>query len=608
MDALTPQDATRFWLSRRGGNDLFLLYCFDDTATPDRRLRTAVHARSAHIPQLRVRIREHRFAYPSWEPCAFDESQVVVHRLDRPLWTDVEASLNRILDEGVTAERYTWRLHLLRDIRDAPGGTEPALVAVLQISHALADGRGAAAIARELLSGLGDEPSGPVPGGDTTAVAEWAEGAVRGERTEGGVPSERTEPVEPGDSVPRAELGGRAESTEACGASAELTEPGRPNDRIGPAASPVRADPAESCPAPAAGAHRASVTRGVVTTADTARRGGAVYRVRTGIRRLGRRPVSSPQPDDYSGSPPPRGAARLRYRRDGAITEGRALLGLPLGMGRTVVRGLAAARAETELRRLAAAREIPDAAPGFELTRLNHPPAPEHRRVRMLVGEDLRVPGHTVTIVALTAISLAMSRYVSARGVRAEHLGAQVSMAIAAQSRAGPRKNVPHNNYRDLGVDLAVNEPDLRRRADRIAETLAERRARATHPLQHARDRVTDTIPAPILRRDIAGYPLDLVPDRISGHTVLSSVHRGPADLSIMGGRVRFTAGFPSLGSVMHLTHGLHGLGDTVTLSIHADPQVMPDADDYAELLRSAVQEVVESLTPFRRRCDDASR
>ncbi|SLI51287.1 Uncharacterised protein [Mycobacteroides abscessus subsp. abscessus] len=46
----------------------------------------------------------------------------------------------------------------------------------------------------------------------------------------------------------------------------------------------------------------------------------------------------------------------------------------------------------------------------------------------------------------------------------------------------------------------------------------------------------------------------------------------------------------------MHLTHGVHGLGETVTVSIHADPAAVGDLDGYAAHLRAAVTEVVAAL------------
>ncbi|MFJ9743761.1 WS/DGAT domain-containing protein, partial [Streptomyces sp. NPDC101166] len=125
---------------------------------------------------------------------------------------------------------------------------------------------------------------------------------------------------------------------------------------------------------------------------------------------------------------------------------------------------------------------------------------------------------------------------------------------------------------------------------------LTARRIRAAHPLQHAPDAVTAVLPAPILHRDVANAPIDQLPERVSGHTVVSSVDRGPADLEFGGGPVRFTAGFPALGAVMHLTHGVTGLGDTVTISVHADPAVIPDPDRYTDLLDSALDEVARAL------------
>ncbi len=38
---------------------------------------------------------------------------------------------------------------------------------------------------------------------------------------------------------------------------------------------------------------------------------------------------------------------------------------------------------------------------------------------------------------------------------------------------------------------------------------------------------------------------------------------------------------------MMSLTHGVHGLGDTIALSVHADPDNV-DVDDYVDRLRVA--------------------
>ena len=70
--------------------------------------------------------------------------------------------------------------------------------------------------------------------------------------------------------------------------------------------------------------------------------------------------------------------------------------------------------------------------------------------------------------------------------------------------------------------------------------------------------------------------------------TVVSSVNRGPADLSFGGCPVVLTAGYPALSPMMSLTHGAHGIGDVLAISVHADP-VNVDVDDYLLRLRSAL-------------------
>ncbi|MET8795326.1 wax ester/triacylglycerol synthase domain-containing protein [Nocardia sp. NPDC004568] len=443
MIPLAPPDATMYWLSRRTRNDQFLLYCFAESTWENARLREAVGRRCAAIPELAVRLRPDPtgLSYPVWIPAEPDPAQFVTHRLDRPDWSELLAALGRLLGTGVDAGEHPWRLHVFRGIRDSPAPDPVVTVVVLQVSHALVDGRGASRIARALFTGS--------PGPGTT-------------------PGPRP--------LPRSGIAGRA---------------------------------------------------------------------------------------------------------------GRAGLALPLDIARTLRRGLAAGRARTRLAELTAAGRVPPAAPGYPPGVLNVPGEGSGHTVRMLVCRtaDFRMPGHSVTVVGLTVISLALQRYLRERGAAATALGAQVPMATP------PRPGV-RNNYRSLGVDLAIGEEDPLRRAAAIAADLAARRERAVHPLLDAQDAVTAALPALLLRRDVRNYPIDAVPERITGHTVVSSVDRGAADLRFGGAPVRFTAGFPAVGAVMHLTHGIHGLGDTVTLSLHADPAVVPDLDTYAALLRGAVRDV----------------
>lgn len=269
----------------------------------------------------------------------------------------------------------------------------------------------------------------------------------------------------------------------------------------------------------------------------------------------------------------------------------RALAGFPARVVRTFSAGRRAAAAARALDAATEAGEIPPPADGRPLTGLDIDPGAE-RSVRMVVcpADPFRSGGHTVTTVALTAVSVALTRFLEARGEDVpDRLGAEVTIAVGA---AGPARN----NYRNAGVELFVTEPDLRLRAARIAVDLAERRARVTHPLQAGRDAATEHVPAPLLRFGIVRFPMTDLPATVTGNTVVSSVFRGPADLVLAGGPAVFSAGFPGLSPAMALTHGVYGLGDTVTIGVAAGSGAVPDLDVYEQMLREAVEEVGATL------------
>lgn len=75
----------------------------------------------------------------------------------------------------------------------------------------------------------------------------------------------------------------------------------------------------------------------------------------------------------------------------------------------------------------------------------------------------------------------------------------------------------------------------------------------------------------------------------VTGHTVVSSVNRGAADLVLGAGTVRFTAGFPALSTMQGLTHGIHGIGSTVTISVVTSRLVVPEVERYMSVLAAAV-------------------
>jgi hypothetical protein len=196
------------------------------------------------------------------------------------------------------------------------------------------------------------------------------------------------------------------------------------------------------------------------------------------------------------------------------------------------------------------------------------------RRMRTLVRRRGQLRGPTVTISVLTAVSAAL----------AEHLGAQADQLAAEVPIAKTSTRQANNHFSNVTVGLYPQLP-APMRAGRIAADLANGRRRAAHPAARAGDRAFAAIPAPLLRWGVAQFDAAVRPARVSGNTVVSSVNRGAADLHFGGAPVLLTAGCPALSPVMSLTHGVHGIGETVVISVHAAESALGDIDGYLHRL-----------------------
>jgi len=200
------------------------------------------------------------------------------------------------------------------------------------------------------------------------------------------------------------------------------------------------------------------------------------------------------------------------------------------------------------------------------------------RAVRTLVRLRSQLDGPTVTVSVLAAVSTALSDLL---GDAADSLGAEVPMAKSLVPLA-------HNHFGNVVVGLYPKlDPD--NRVERIAADLANGRRRFEHPATRAADRAFAAMPATLLRWGVAQFDPDARPAQVAGNTVVSSVYRGAADLSFGDARVVLTAGYPALSPVMGLTHGVHGIGDTVAISVHAAESAVPDLDAYLQLLDAAL-------------------
>jgi hypothetical protein len=196
------------------------------------------------------------------------------------------------------------------------------------------------------------------------------------------------------------------------------------------------------------------------------------------------------------------------------------------------------------------------------------------RTVRSLVRHRAQLRGPTVTVAALAAVSGALSGYL---GDAAATLIAEVPVAKTIVRQA-------HNHFANVTIDLYPGL-DRQARVERIAADLADARRRAEHAAVRAADRAFAAVPAPLLRWGVGHFDPNVRPSQVSGNTVVSSVFRGPADLSFGNAPVLLTAGNPALSPAMGLAHGVHGIGDTVAITVHAAESAIGDIDDYVARL-----------------------
>jgi len=249
--------------------------------------------------------------------------------------------------------------------------------------------------------------------------------------------------------------------------------------------------------------------------------------------------------------------------------------------GGLVRKAAAALRARRALDRDTEAGLVPPVRPPVPALSTNHRPTGQ-RILRTLVRPASDLPGPTPTVGALVAVSEALSGYLSARGEDPARLTAAVPMT---------RSGVAHA-YNHIDTALVGLHPDAAGRAERIrliAADLVAWRQRSQHPAFVADERAFAAIPAPLRRLGIRRINSPRNPTMVPGNTVVSSVDRGPADLSFGGCRVLFTAGYPLLLPILNLAHGVHRIGDTVAVSVHATTAT--DVDEYVGRLEAALSQ-----------------
>jgi hypothetical protein len=209
------------------------------------------------------------------------------------------------------------------------------------------------------------------------------------------------------------------------------------------------------------------------------------------------------------------------------------------------------------------------------------------RSVRTVIRNRGELAGPSVTVGVLSAVSTALADHLRELGDDPSTLGAEVPMA-----KAGARK--ANNHFGNVGIGL-YPELDVDARTARIVSDLADRRRRAAHPALLAANRASAAVPASLLRWGVKQFDPTVRSPTVTGNTVVSSVNRGPADLQFGELPVVLTAGYPGLSPMMGLTHGVHGIGDTIAISVHAAASAVGDVDAYVERLEAALGTTVGS-------------
>lgn len=194
--------------------------------------------------------------------------------------------------------------------------------------------------------------------------------------------------------------------------------------------------------------------------------------------------------------------------------------------------------------------------------------------LRTFVRHRHQLPGKSATIGALIAISEALSGYLREHDEDPSTLTALVPMANPGVAHA-------RNHSGPEFIRLHSEVTSRAERARLLAAEFADHRSRRQHSAYTSNELALANLPGPLLR----WVQSRTLPLTVMGHTVVSSVNRGADDLRFGGCPVIMTAGYPFLTPNIGLTHGVHGIGDVVGISVNTTTSVIADIEGYIDRL-----------------------
>ncbi|WP_330228573.1 WS/DGAT domain-containing protein [Nocardia sp. NBC_00508] len=202
---------------------------------------------------------------------------------------------------------------------------------------------------------------------------------------------------------------------------------------------------------------------------------------------------------------------------------------------------------------------------------------------------EVRASGITVTAVGLAAISRAMQRYLDKQGAACpDDLAAFVTIAVPDAAVMGA-----NHTGADV-VDLFPGELDLAGRARAVDATLRVRRHSASSRRELTRLELVDLLPSRVYRARYGTLP-PAAP--AVAHTILTSVKCEPtAEWSLLDKPFRFAGMLPPVYPDIGLAHSFVGVRDSFTVSVACDPEIVPDLDDYCDILLESFREIAAAV------------
>lgn len=191
----------------------------------------------------------------------------------------------------------------------------------------------------------------------------------------------------------------------------------------------------------------------------------------------------------------------------------------------------------------------------------------------------------TINDVALTVVAGAVRDYLREAGEEPqESLGANVPMSIRSLAHLESA-----NQLTVLQVDLHTDIEDPVERLCAIHNSAAAERDRKQRAEVLRSESLVDVTPGFVVR------PMSWIASRLptSSSSVpyfnvgTTNVARGGVDLWLRDARAVSTYGAAALSERQGLTHAIHSFGDTLTISVLTDPNMMNDPERYVELIRA---------------------